>query len=80
MEVVCVSLSYGTLGVQIVSSVLMDDVRVGPGCAVHNCILSAGVALGEGVRLRDCQVAPGYAVPAGADLTEEVLPPAAPRE
>ncbi len=60
---------------QVVNSVLMDDVRTGPNCAIHNCVLSAGCVLGEGARLRDCQLAPGYAVPAGAELTEEVLPP-----
>ena len=61
--------------VQVVNSVLMDDVRLGANCAVHGCIISAGCSLGEGVRLRDCHLAPGYAVPAGAELTEEVLPP-----
>lgn len=65
---------------QVVNSVLMDDVRTGPNCAIHNCVLSAGCVLGEGARLRDCQLAPGYAVPAGAELTEEVLPPPALRE
>jgi ADP-glucose pyrophosphorylase len=60
--------------VQVVNSVLHDDVRLGPSCTVHNCILSSGVSLGEGVRLRDCQLAPGYSVPAGAEFTEEVLP------
>lgn len=62
-------------GSKVVNSVLMDDVRLGANCAVHGCIISAGCSLGEGVRLRDCQLAPGYAVPAGAELTEEVLPP-----
>ena len=63
---------------QIVNSVVMDDVRTGPSCAVHNCVLSQGCVLGEGARLRDCYLAPGYAVPAGAELTEEVLPAAVP--
>ena len=67
--------SLPTTALQVVNSVLMDDVRLGANCAVHGCIISAGCSLGEGVRLRDCQLAPGYAVPAGAELTEEVLPP-----
>ena len=54
----------------------MDDVRTGPNCSLHNCIISSGCSLGDGARLRDCQLAPGYAVPAGVELTEEVLPPA----
>ena len=70
-----IALRSPNAGLQVVNSVLMDDVRLGANCAVHGCIISTGCSLGEGVRLRDCQLAPGYAVPAGAELTEEVLPP-----
>lgn len=65
---------------QVVNSVLGDDVRTGPNCAIHNCVIASGCTLGDGARLRDCQLAPGYSVPAGADLTEEVLPAPAHRE
>lgn len=65
---------------QVVNSVVGDDVRTGPNCAIHNCVIASGCTLGEGARLRDCQLAPGYSVPAGADLTEEVLPPPPYRE
>lgn len=65
---------------QVQNSVLLDDVRTGPGCSIRGCVLGAGCVVGEGARLVDCQLAPGYAVPAGAELSEETLPPAAVRD
>lgn len=43
-------------GVKVINCVLMDDVAVGDGSHIQNCVICAGAVVQERATLKDCQV------------------------
>ena len=52
---------------------VLDDVDIGAGAVVRDCLIGRGCKIGERASLKDCVLGSGREVPAGGELRGEVL-------
>lgn len=58
---------------QVINSVIMDDVVIAEGCHIQNSVIATGAQLQERVNMRDCHIGPGYVISEGSEHRAEVL-------